>query len=621
MPGKFIMQLWNRTGGIYPDFDDSVWRKAVITDAPSQSLISEMDHPVTLKETFDVNSIVKTDVKENTYLYDFGQNASGIVELFVKGNKGDTVTLRPAELVNENKKAMQGATGKSYELTYILKGEGTETWRPRFTYYGFRYVQVEGAIPETVADNTDLPRVVDLKMLHNRNSAPETGTFQTSFELFNRVDTLIKWAIKSNLQSVATDCPHREKLGWMEQTYLMGAGIHYNFDVYHLYCKLIDDMITAQTPDGLVPTIAPEYTVFDFMDGVFRDSPEWGSASVILPWLMYKWYGDTYQMEKAWPMMTRYVDYLKGKSKNKILDHGLGDWYDLGPNPPGFAQLTPISLTATAIYYHDVELLSRMAAILGKTDEAQRYFSEAEEIKDAFNKEFFNPETKVYSTGSQTAIAIPLAMGLVENNDRKDVFRTLLNSIHKSEKALTAGDVGFHYLVKALQEGGANDLIFGMNARDDVPGYGYQLKKGATALTESWQALERVSNNHLMLGHIMEWFYGGLGGIDQTEYSIAYNEVKIEPQFAGDIHSTSACFESPYGKIETEWILSENRTDLKVNIPVNSSAVIFFPVNKNDHITESGKPIEKVKDINVLGSEDGKMKIKVGSGEYFFSRQ
>ena len=230
----------------------------------------------------------------------------------------------PAELVNESNKAIQGATGKPFNFTYVLKGDGVETWRPRFTFYGFRYVQVEGAQPYKKDAKTDAPQVVDLKLLHNRNSSPETGSFHTSFDLFNRVNSLIKWAIKSNLQSVATDCPHREKLGWLEQTFLMGGGIHYNYDVYLLYCKIIDDMIYAQTKEGLVPTIAPEYTVFDFAGGAFRDSPEWGSASVILPWLMYKWYGDQTQMEKAWPMMTGYVEYLKGKSKKSNFRSWLG---------------------------------------------------------------------------------------------------------------------------------------------------------------------------------------------------------------------------------------------------------------------------------------------------------
>ena len=601
-----------------PGFDDKEWRNAVIVDAPNHSLVAEMDYPVTLKETLEVKSITQTDEEGEVYLYDFGQNASGIIELTVQGNKGDTVKLVPAELVNESQKAIQGATGKPYYFTYVLKGEGRETWRPRFTYYGFRYVQVEGAKPSAEVAAEGLPQVVELKFLHNRNSAPETGSFHTSFELFNRVNSLIKWAIKSNLQSVATDCPHREKLGWMEQTYLMGGGIHYNFDIYHLYCKMIEDMMKAQTEEGLVPAIAPEYTVFDFVGGVFRDSPEWGSASVILPWLIYKWYGDEQQMEKAWPMMTRYVDYLKGKSENQILDYGLGDWYDLGPGSPGFAQLTPIALTATAIYYYDVKLMCQMAEILGKTDDVQRYSVWANEIKKAFNDQFFDPETNIYSTGSQTAISMPLVLGLVDENKKEEVFQTLIHSINESGKALTAGDVGFHFLVKALQDGGAGDLLFEMNARDDVPGYGYQLKKGATALTESWQALERVSNNHLMLGHIMEWFYGGLGGIDQTSNSVAYKEIQIKPQFADDIEETNASFETPYGTVRSQWVRQKELITQEVEIPVNSSAIVYLPAKKNQAITENGRPVGEAPGVTIIGPKEDYYRVKVGSGNYHF---
>ena len=297
------------------------------------------------------------------------------------------------------------------------------------------------------------------------------------------MNELIKWAIKSNLQSVMTDCPHREKLGWLEQTYLMGGGIHYNYDIYHLYNKLVDDMIEAQTAEGLVPAIAPEYCI---MPGEFRDSPEWGSAAIIVPWMIYKYYGDIRSMEKAWPMMVGYMEHMKDKSNNHILSYGLGDWYDQGPNDPGYAQLTPVKATATAIYFYDARLMGQMASLIGKEADGSKYDDLAEEIRTAYNQEFLNPETHIYSTGSQTAISMPLVLGIVPDSLKKEVFQTLIESINKSGKALTAGDVGFHFMVKALQEGGAGDLQFEMNARDDVPGYGFQLKKGATSLTESW---------------------------------------------------------------------------------------------------------------------------------------
>jgi hypothetical protein len=396
----------------------------------------------------------------------------------------------------------------------------------------------------------------------------------------------------------------------------MGGSIHYNYDIYHLYRKLVDDMIHAQTADGLVPSIAPEYTKFE---GGFRDSPEWGSASVILPWLIYRWYGDKAPMEKAWNMMSRYVDYLEGMSEDHILSHGLGDWFDLGPDRPGTAQLTPIELTATAIYYHDLALMARMAKLLGRGEEAEKYSTLAGQVREAFNARFFDPLTGTYSTGSQTAMSMPLVIGLVEDEYREKVFSILVDSIIASGKVLTAGDVGFHFLVKALQEGGAGELLYEMNARDDVPGYGCQLKMGATALTESWPALRIVSNNHLMLGHLMEWFYGGMAGIGQTEQSTGYREILISPQIVDDIGSASAAYESPYGKIISKWQKSATGMVMEVTIPVNSHALIRFPSREREKIIERGRSLEFLNGAEILSEDEHGLTARIGSGHYRFT--
>jgi alpha-L-rhamnosidase len=596
-----------------PGFSASAWKDVLVVKQPEGKLVAEADYQLAVKEKIAVKKVQVP--REGVYLYDFGQNASGIVELKVKGKKGQEVRLIPAELITKDNLANQKASGYPYYFSYTLKGDGIETWRPRFTYYGFRYVQVEGAVPDTIKSKSDLPRIVVLEMLHTRNSTPEVGKFECSNQLFNRINSLIDWAIKSNLQSVVTDCPHREKLGWLEQTLLMGGGIHYNFDLFHLYSKQVEDMIEAQTPEGLVPDIAPEYVVFE---KGFRDSPEWGSASVVLPWMVYKWYGDISVMEKAWPMMIKYVEYLKSKSKDNIVSHGLGDWFDYGPKRPGPAQLTPMALTATAIYYYDLKLLTDMAGLLGKKEEQKSLSVWADEVKMAFNKEFFNEKTCVYSTGSQTAMSMPLCFGMVDNQLRGKVVENLVDSIKKHNKALTAGDVGFHYLVQALTEGGASQLLFEMNNRDDVPGYGFQLRKGATALTESWPALEEVSNNHLMLGHIMEWFYTGLGGISQEENFAAYKEISIHPDPVGDITEAKTSYQSPYGLIDCEWQKKNNVFTLSIDIPVNASAKVYFPVKEIQKIKENGKPIEGNKEFEPINSSKNESIIKVGSGKYSF---
>ncbi|HEY3389469.1 MAG TPA: family 78 glycoside hydrolase catalytic domain, partial [Prolixibacteraceae bacterium] len=590
-----------------PGFDDSKWKTALPVGVQSEKLMAETDFPVTIHEAIKVKSTEQTE--PGKYLYDFGQNCSGIIELKVVGKKGAVIKLTPGELITKDKKINQNASGAPYYFSYTLKEDGVEIWRPKFTYYGFRYVMVEGAVPESERQNAETPKIIDLQLLHTTNSSPGTGEFECSNQLFKQIYTLIDWAVQSNLSSVVTDCPHREKLGWLEQTYLMGASLHYNYNLYSLYRKAIRDMIDAQTPNGLIPDIAPEFVPFE---AGFRDSPEWGSAGVILPWMIWQWYGDQSIVEEAMPMMKKYVAYLGTKAEGHILSHGLGDWFDYGPNTPGEAQLTPKSLTATAIYYYDILLLSKMMELTNNKEDAAKMIDLADDVKKAFNAKFFDKKTKVYSKGSQTAMAMPLCVGLVNENDKKEVFKNLVDSISKSGKSLTAGDIGFHFLVKALEEGGGSQLLYDMNFRNDVPGYGFQLKKGATALTESWPALEEVSNNHLMLGHIMEWFYTGLGGIKQEDNSVAFKNIIIRPEIVGDITWVNSSYQSSYGLIRSDWKKEQNSLEMKVQIPANTTATIYLPTNKEESVTENGKKIDLTK------TPQGKYFCKVGSGTYIY---
>ena len=591
-----------------PSFNDTKWKPARLVKTPAAPLEAEQDYPIKIMDSFTVKKIIQP--QSGGYVYDFGQNISGIVEIKVKGKKGQTVKLTPGELLNQQQLPNQAASGYPYYYTYTLKGDGVEIWRPKFTFYGFRYVLVQGSVTAN-SGNSNLPKILSLVSLHNRNSSPATGSFECSNQLFNKINELIRWAIKSNVQSVITDCPHREKLSWLEQDYLMGKSIHYNYDVYLLFKKLVQDMKEAQLPDGMVPDIAPELVVFS---GGFRDSPEWGSAAVILPWLIYTLYGDEKIIEDAYPMIQKYVAYLKNKSTQNIVSYGLGDWFDYGPKEPGEAQLTPKALTASAIYYYDVLLVQKMAALLNRKDDEMMYQQSEKEIKTAFNNNFFNNTTKVYSTGSQTAMAMPLCFGLVEEADRKKVLQNLVDSIYKNNKALTAGDVGFHFLVQALDEGGASQLLYDMNNRNDVAGYGYQLKKGATALTESWAALEEVSNNHLMLGHIMEWFYSGVAGIGQEKKSIAFKQIKIRPQLVGDITFAKGSFNSPYGWIKTAWKKESKKFLLHVEIPVNTTSNVYLPATVVSAVYLNGEKVSS----NKIKMEDGGVVIAVGSGKYNF---
>jgi alpha-L-rhamnosidase len=602
---------WNDIG-----HDDSGWENAVCVTGPGGKLRPETDYPLRVMQ--EVKTRTVAEPKPGVFVYDFGQNASGVIRLRVRGEGGRQVRVSPAELLGGDGLIDQRASGAPYELRYTLKGVGEEEWTPRFTYYGFRYAQVEGAVPEGKPSSAGRPEILGLDLLHTRNSSPQAGSFECSSGHFNRIYELINWAIKSNLASVPTDCPHREKLGWLEQTHLMGGSIHYNFDILNLYNKLIDDMIEAQLPGGLVPDIAPEFVPFE---GGFRDSPEWGSASVILPWLVFRWYGDQKAVTRAYPMMKRYAAYLGSRAAGHLLSHGLGDWFDLGPDPPGPSQLTPLGLTATAIYYQDLDLLSKMAAVLGSADDSRTYRELAANVSEAFNRKYFYRDAKSYATGSQTSNAMPLALGLVREEDRLEVFRNLVSSIRTGGLALTAGDIGFHYLLQALAEGGASELIAEMNSRSDVPGYGYQLAKGATALTESWAAREDVSNNHMMLGHLMEWFYSGLAGIRQAKDSVGYKRVVISPQPVGDIDWVEARYRSISGEIRCSWKIMGDRFILETGIPVGSRALVYLPASEGSSILEGGQSLTRSRTVRLIRRKDDAAVLEIRSGFYRFESE
>ncbi|GAA4496869.1 glycoside hydrolase family 78 protein [Hymenobacter ginsengisoli] len=604
-----------QAGWASPRFNDQAWRPVITVDGPAE-LLSQQQESLRTFDVFKPQAVMQP--QPGKWVYDFGQNASGIVELQVRGHRGDTVRIAPAELLGADKTVNQRNSGRPYFFTYVLKGSGVETWRPRFSYYGFRYAQVTGGVPTGQATAKAQPEIVQLTALHTRNAAAQVGEFSCSSELFNKTNTLIDWAVRSNMASVFTDCPHREKLGWLEETHLMGASMRYRYDIATLCRKTIQDMQASQTAEGLVPEIAPEYVKFEWGGDIFRDSPEWGSASIILPWYVYQWYGDQQVLASSYPMMQRYVAYLGTQSVNHVNSKGLGDWYDLGPKPPGTSQLTPMGVTATATYYYDLTLLAQIARLLGKADDVTTYENLGTEVKTAFNQKFFNPQTKQYATGSQTANAMALYMGLVAPTDQAAVLDNLVQDIRSHGNALTAGDIGYRYVLRALENAGRSDVIFAMNSRTDVPGYGYQLAHGATALTESWAALPSVSNNHLMLGHLQEWLYGALGGIRPAEGSVAFNKIDIRPEPVGDVTSARASHLSPYGLIVSDWKKTSNSFDLTVTIPANTTATIYLPADAKATITERNQPLAQRPELKLLAAEAGKARIQAGSGTYHF---
>ena len=497
-------------------------------------------------------------------LYDLGQNASGIVRIRVKGRKGQRIILRPSEVLKDGRIYQRSLP--DYTWTYTLRGDRRgETWSPAFSYTGFRYVEVE-------ADKG--VQLLELTGLHTTTDAPEVGSFSCSDTLLNRIHALIDWAIRSNLVSITTDCPTREKLGWQEQNHLMAHSIMYRYDVRALMNKIADDLADSQHPDGSIPTTAPEYTPFEPGSG-FEDTPEWGASFVLCPWYTYSWYGDDSAIRKHYPAMKRYLGYLASRAEGGILDYGLGDWFDIGPDRPGRAQLTSVALSATATYHYLLATMEQIARHLGRDGDAAYYANQAARVRQAFNDRFYTGGQTVYEKGSQAGLAMALFMGLVPEEHHDEALAALVRDITSRGYALTAGDVGFRYVVQALQQNGRSDVIFLMNHNPDIPGYAWQLKQGATALTESWQAYDDVSNNHLMLGHLMEWLYGGLGGIRP----VAPGRLVIDPQMVGDVIWARTSLQTTGGPVRCNWTrsLSDGSWTVDAEIPQGYEAEVCLP--------------------------------------------
>jgi hypothetical protein len=522
------------------------------------------------------------------------------------------VRIIPAELLNADGTVDRGSSGGGEAWwQYTLAGKGEEEWFPKFFYHGSRYLQVECTAPA----GRNLPVVESLEGVVVHSDSEPVGEFSCSNELFNRTRTLVHWAQVSNMVHVLTDCPHRERLGWLEEYHLNGPSLRYEFDLAAVFTKAMNDMADSQTASGLVPDIAPEYV--KFVEG-FRDSPEWGSALVQCAWQQYEWTGDLELLRRHYAAMQRYVEYLGSRSQNYIVSHGLGDWYDIGPKPPGVAQLTPVPLTATAFYYADAAVLAKVARLLGNSDDAAKYEELARNIGAAFNQRFFDAARQQYAQGSQCANSLPLAMGLVPAASRAAVLNAVAEDVSRRGNALTAGDVGYRYLLRALAEGGRSDVIYAMNNQSTRPGYGYQLEQGATSLTEAWDAGRSSSQNHFMLGHIMEWFYHDLAGIGIDPSVPAFKKVVIKPATPGDLTWVKASYNSIFGKIESHWAIANGQLNLQVTIPANTTAEVYVPAKEGAQITESGGPAAEAPGVKYLRWENGAAVYEVESGRYSF---
>lgn len=561
--------------------EEGRWKPVVVMEGPKGSLCPQIAHPVKIMERFPVKQTLR---KDSVLVLDMGQNLAGYPEITVQGNAGQWLILIPGETLDKDGLVNQRQTGRPHYYTYTLKGRNVEeVWHPRFSYYSFRYLQIEGDI--------DVLKKVESCFVYN--SAERTGSFECSNPRINATHQLIDRAIRSNWQAVWTDCPSREKLGWLEQDWLNGEALVYNYDAHKMMEQTMQNIVDAQHDDGSMPEIAPEYTQFTgSWARPFQESPEWGGAIIALPMLCLRHYGDLDLANHHYDAMKRYVDYLATQDSCYILRQGLGDWYDYGPGRAGFSKNTPMPLVSTAHYYQWMCNIYVLAKLLGHKEDSERFNLRADSIRQSFNRTFYDSQKKTYATGSQCSLALPLYLKMVPDSDYQAVFQHLIDDIKAHGNRLTTGDVGNRYLFSVLIENGQRELLYTMLNHDDVPGYGYQIKKGHTTLTEQWDPDMGASMNHFMMAHIENFLIPDLLGIQRTG-----DLIEIEPHPVGDIVWCKGSTMSAHGIVKVEWHIDKDVFTLDIDIPEGGFADVYMPFSGHaESVTEGHhKLTEKIK--------------------------
>lgn len=619
---RLVQDGWDKAG-----FNDSAWDQPAVTKGPGGVLkgLSCAAPPI---RGFDVLAPVSNkQLSPDVTVYDLGQNASIMLRLKVKGKAGDIAKIIPSELLKKNGDIDDTmCKGISY-WSYTLSGQGDESYFSKFYYRGGRYLRVE---LRAAPGSTELPQVESIEGVTIHADAPAVGQFSCSNDMFNKVYAIVRWAQMNNMVSVLTDCPTREKLGWLEEDHLNGPAFRYNFDLSTLLTKMANDMADSQRDDGLVPSTCPDYPHWKGEDK-YTNPPEWGSACIAVPWQQYEFTGDVELLRKHYDTMKSYVKFLSDRAQDNIVNFGLGDWYDNGSF--GSATLTPIALTATAFYYYDTKTLGQMAKLLGKSDDAAQYDQQAGLILASFNQKFFNADTNNYATGSQASNAVPLAMDMVDSTTRSAVVDDLVKNVealHPTASApedhTTVGEVCLEFLLRALADGGHSDLIYSTYSSDET-GYGLQVKQGKTSLAEGWNGGATIkspdtfisSQDHFMFGEINEWFFRSLAGIQDDPSSPGFKKIIIRPAIVGDLTWVKGSYDSIQGKITSEWKRNGRSLTLHVSIPANTTAIIGLPTEDAASVREGGKPTDQAEGVKLIGTKDSVTTYAVGSGDYTFT--
>ena len=616
---------WNDMGGELIDSRISIsdWSidkfktKAIAISKPQAITKSQICSPNIISDTIPVKHISQID--KGVWLVDFGKNFTGWMKMKIKNqNPGDTIDFIYSDFCNKipEKKSKYkwdfGNESIDQRDAYICSNADSGIFCPKFNFHAFRYVIIQGL--------NNKPQFQDIMGYMIESDHAETGRFSCSDSDLNAIYELNHFTFRClNIGGYYVDCPHRERLGYGDGQVAVETGI-YNFDLHNYYKKWARNWIVGQNAEGNFLHTAP--SPYDAGGG-----PGWGGTGVVLPWKIYKYYGDTTFLRYCYNSMVRYVDFLETKSKDGILIHYgdkewgfIGDWV-----PPGRGMDSKDKVGETEkelfnncykIYLYNI--LAECAEVLGKTNDSQMYKRQSETSQNKIHKIYFDKEKGIYANGEQPYLSFPLLMDVPGKDESSRVFTNLEHEIKVTNNGhLNTGMLGTYFMLQYLTEIGRSDLVYLMMKQKTYPGWGYMIAEGANTCWEQWNGY--WSNIHSCFTSGGGWFFTGVAGIRQVETSVAFKHLLIAPQLTDVIREQNTTFHTSYGEVGVSWThIEQSGLQIVVEIPVNTQADIILPVSANQIVYESNKEISKNADFKILSKQDNQLRLSVPSGKYIF---
>ncbi len=617
--GEFYDARKEMDGWSQADFDDGGWSGVRLADHGTHHLTGQEVQPARNIQELKPKEIFVTP--EGDTVADMGQNLIGWIRLSVEGEAGTQVTLRHAETLDRYGNFYTTNLRLADQVnTYILRGDGTEVWEPRFTFQGFRYVSIEGFPGELTED------AITAVVLHS--DLEPTGHFQSSNALINQLQHNILWSQKGNFLDIPTDCPQRnERLGWTGDIQVFVGTANFNMNTNAFLAKWLADLEADQMDDGRIPRTIPNVLALGRGDG----AAGWSDAGVIVPWVLYQSFGDIRILETQYESMKAWVDFVDKRAAAKenrylrIGDYTYGDWLSFNTTDSDYpGAFTDRDLISSAFFAYSSKLLSKTASVLGYEDDADYYSELFEKVREAFQREYVTPNGRVMSN-TQTSYLLALRFGLLPEHNIADAVSHLAGRVEQKGH-LTTGFLGTPHLAPVLSEHGRRDLAYYLMMREDYPSWLYPVTMGATTIWERWDGIRPDSTfqdegmnslNHYAYGAIGEWLFKEVAGIE--EIKPGYKEIQIKPMPGGGLDHARALFHSPYGPVESSWEIDEDGFQLIVEIPANTSASIHLPHAQLNDVTENGRPLREADGIRDAQADGENVVLQAGSGRYTFS--